>query len=349
MEEGHKKDSYTFNSEYNFPNFIVGNSNRLAYMAAKDISQTPGSMNPLFIQGSLGVGKTHLLHAIAQMQLKEDPSLCITYVTLSSFLSEFVYSVQNRNLMDNFRAKYLSSDSLLVDDIQHLNSGAEKTQEEFYHIFNHLYDRKKQVILASDRSCRDLPLQDRLKSRLITGVQVEVKQPDEDVRIRILEKKAGDLNLNLSHESIHYIASNIQADVRSLIGALNDIHMYKKAYNLLIISHDIVKEILENRLNKIDTMEFSQERILQAISDEFSIAKKDLLSKSRKAEFIIPRHLCMYLLYHICSMNKTMIGRVFNTKHTTVINAMKKVEERMQTNPKFLRTVKHLSSQFQYQ
>lgn len=348
VEDKHSCQYPTINPDYKFDNFIAGESNRLVIMAAQEAANPQTAVTSLFIQGSLGVGKTHLMQAIANQRLFNNPHLKIIYTTLSSFLSEFVYSVQNRELMDKFRMKYLNCDSLYIDDIQHLNSGAEKTQEEFFYIFNHLCENHKQIIITSDRPCRDLPIQERLKSRMITGYQVELKQPDEEARIQLLIQKANPLQLNVSENAISYIAQNIKTDVRSLIGALNDIYMYKKAYNLLIISDDQVKDIIENRLLKLENLEYTQDKVINTVSEEFSVAKKDVLSKSRKAEFIIPRHLSMYLLFNVCHMNKTTIGRIFNTKHTTVINAIKKIDQRIEKDGAFARIVKSLIGKFQY-
>ena len=340
--------SFPFNPDYTMDKFVIGDCNRMAFMACKDAIEHPGTQNPIYIHGKVSVGKTYLLHAIGNALTQMYPNKPIKYISISDFLSEFVFTVQNRQLMDAFKLKYQSYQALIIDDIQNLNSSAEKTQEEFFAIFNYLFDRKRQIILAADRPISELPINEKLKSRFITGCQVEIQAPDETVRIGILKQKSKEANLQLTDSSIQFISDNFQTDTRALFGCLNDIQLYKKTFSLLFVSDEKVKEILENRLHKIKDLGVNHEKIIDTVCERYTQHKKDILSKSRKAEYIIPRHICMYLLFEVCNMNKTVIGRVFNTKHTTVISAINRVKEMMKEDLSFKKSVLSIKSQFEY-
>jgi len=343
-----KEDSFPFNPDYILEKFILSDSNRMAYMACKDAIENPGKQNPIYIHGKVSVGKTYLLHAIGNSLTQNHPDKPIKYISISDFLSEFVFNVQNRQAMDAFKLKYQSYHTLIIDDIQNLNSSAEKTQEEFFAIFNYLFDRKRQIILAADRPISDLPISERLRSRFITGCQVEIQAPDETVRIGILKQKSKEANLQLSDIAIQFISDNFQTDTRALLGCLNDLQLYKKTFSLLFVSDEKVKELLENRLHKSKDLDINHEKIIDLVCERYTQSKKDILSKSRKAEYIIPRHICMYLLFEVCNMNKTLIGRVFNTKHTTVISAINRIKEMMKDDLSFRKTVNSFKSQFEY-
>jgi chromosomal replication initiator protein len=343
-----KEDSFPFNPDYTIEKFILGDCNRMAFMACKDAIDNPGKQNPIYIHGKVSVGKTYLLHAIGNALTKLHPDKPIKYISISDFLSEFVFTVQNRQAMDAFKLKYQSYQALIIDDIQNLNSSAEKTQEEFFAIFNYLFDRKRQIILASDRPISELPISEKLRSRFITGCQVEIQPPDETVRIGILKQKSKEANLQLSDSSIQFISDNFKTDTRALLGCLNDIQLYKKTFSLLFVSDEKVKELLENRLDKIKDLDINHEKIIDLVCERYTQSKKDILSKSRKAEYIIPRHICMYLLFEVCNMNKTIIGRLFNTKHTTVISAINRIKDMIKTDPSFKKTVQSFQSQFEY-
>ena len=344
-----KEESYPFNPDYTLEKFVIGDCNRMAYVACKEAIESPGKLNPIYIFGKVSTGKTYLLHAVGNA-LAQIPNKTVKYISISDFLSEFVFTVQNQNrqAMDSFKTKYQSYNTLIIDDIQNLNSSAEKTQEEFFSIFNYLFDRKRQIIIASDRPIAELPISQKLKSRFVTGFQAEIRSPDESVRIGILKQKSAENNLQLSESSIQFISDNFQTDTRALLGCLNDIQLYKKTFSLLFVSDEKVKEILESRLHKIQDLDLNHEKIIDLVCERYTQSKKDLLSKSRKAEYIIPRHICMYLLFEVCNMNKTLIGRLFNTKHTTVISAINHIKQMMQEDAAFKRNIIALKSQFDY-
>ncbi|WCL51422.1 chromosomal replication initiator protein DnaA [Leptospira sp. GIMC2001] len=338
-----------FNPDYSFENFIVADSNRLPYTACMEAVKRPGDINPLYIFGSVGVGKTHLLHAIGNEILKREPWKKVRYVEMTSFLNEFVYTVRqnSRTALDSFKLKFQSYDTLLIDDIQFLNSGADKTQEEFFALFNFLYQRKSQIVIASDRPSYELPIHDRLKSRFTKGVQANVQPPSPDLRRAILSKYSDLYNLHLDEESLNYTSSHITGDIRHLMGALNDILLYKKAYNLMIVPFERVKEVVDSRsVFRQKAVDMTQDNLIELVCEIYNQPKKDVLGKSRKNEFILPRHLCMYMLKEIFSLNKTLIGRIFDCKHTTVIHAISNIEEKIKTDLKLQETVHKVRLKF---
>ncbi|MBE7412814.1 MAG: chromosomal replication initiator protein DnaA [Leptospiraceae bacterium] len=348
VEEKYSDDNFSFNPDYTFESFIVGETNQFAFSAAKEVGNRPGVLNPLYIFGEYGVGKTHLLHSIGSSLKKEQPWTTVKYIDILSFMFEFQYAVQNRTTMESFKIKYQSYNTLIVDDIQNLNSGAEKTQEQFFSLFNHFYDRRRQIIIASDRPSHELPIHDRLKSRFVTGVQVDIKAPSYDVRYKILKKHSDSLNLNLSENTLSFIAEKIIKDTRSLLGALNDLFLYKKTYNIMLLDDEKIKEIIDSRISYRNKIEISNDRIIDIVCSFFSQNKKDILSKSRKAEFIQPRHVCMYFLNELSGLNKTVIGRIFQIKHTAVIHAIKHVKLLSNSNPEFSIILKKIQSEIEF-
>lgn len=348
VEDKFNEDIYHFNPEYTFDNFHKGDSNLLAYSACMEVAQKPGSINPLYIFGKVGTGKTHLLQAIGSV-LQKQPGQSVRYIPISNFLSEYVFNVQNKQNIEGFRAKYQSYTTLIIDDIHQLNSSAEKTQEEFFNFFNYLSERKRQIIIAADRPIHELTLQERLKSRFATGYQVELRGPDPKVRESIILQRSKQLNLELTSESVHFIKDNFRSDVRSLIGCLNELTLYKKTFNLLILPEDKIKDILDSRMEKQNKVEVPSEKILDTVCEYYSQEKINVLSKSRRAEYIIPRHLSMYLLFEICKFNKTTIGKMFQTKHTTVISAIKKINDKIKKDPNFKRVVDSFKKKFDFQ
>lgn len=334
-----------FNSDYTFDNFIIAESNRLAYTACYEAVNRPGDINPLYLFGSVGVGKTHLLHAIGNEILRREPWKKVRYVEMTSFLNEFVFTVRQntRQALESFKLKFQSYDTLLIDDIQFLNSGADKTQEEFFVLFNFLYQRKSQIVIASDRPSYELPIHDRLKSRFTKGVQANIQVPSDDLRIGILRKYSTIYGLCLDELSLDYISRHITGDVRYLMGALNDILLFKKAYNFIIIPFDRVKEIVDSRMaTRKKSIDLTQDSLIDAICEAYSQSRKDIVGKSRRNEFIIPRHLCMYLLFHVFGLNKTLIGRIFDCKHTTAMNGISKIEKLLETDKKLQEVVNNL-------
>jgi chromosomal replication initiator protein len=347
VESNFQDSSNQFHPDYTFDNFINGDSNLLVIQAAKEVVQTPGIINPLYIYGKVGIGKTHLVHAIGR-ELDNKLS-SVKYISITQFLSEFVYNLQQKNGIDSFRAKYQSYKCLIIDDIHQLNSTAEKTQDEFYLLYNFLFERNRQIIITSDRPIHELPLQDRIKSRFLSGYQVELKFPDISVREKLIFKKSNELSLNLSPFAIQYIIENFKSDIRSILGSLNELSLYKRTFNLLILSDDKIREILESRIEKIGKTDIQYDKVIDSVCEYYSQEKLNVLSKSRRSEYIVPRHVSMYLLHEICNMNKSAIGKLFNTNHTTVISALKKVEKSIKNDDNFRRVVSGFKKKFEFQ
>ncbi|MCB1143247.1 MAG: chromosomal replication initiator protein DnaA [Leptospiraceae bacterium] len=347
VENRFNETQSVFHPDYSFENTLKGDSNALAITAAMEVVQKPGIFNPLYIYGRVGVGKTHLLQAIGKALQEKNEN--VKYLSISQFLTEFVYNLQIKNGLDQFRSRFQSYTCLIIDDIHQLNSTAEKTQEEFFQLYNFLFERNRQIIISADRPVHELPLQDRLRSRFLSGYQVEIKPPDSKIREMLIQKKSEDFSLNLSDTSIQFIQDNFKSDMRSITGCLNELSLYRKTYNLLLFSDEKVKEILESRIEKIGKIDIQHDRILDTVCEYYSQEKSQITSKSRKSEYIIPRHVSMYLIYEICNLNKTMIGKIFNTNHTTVISALKKVETNMKKDENFKRIVLGFRRKFELQ
>jgi len=319
------------NPRYTFESFVVGPFNELPHAAAVAVSNDPGLIyNPLFIYGGVGLGKTHLLQAIGNEVIKNFPDKKIKYISSEKFTSEVVNSIKNHE-MNQFKSKYKNIDVLIIDDIQFL-SGKEKTQEEFFHIFNVLYENNKQIILSSDRPPKTIQaLTERLRSRFEGGMIADISIPDFETRVAILKLKSQLKGVLFSEEIYQYIASIIQKNIRELEGALNRIIMYQKINNQPI-NLEMVKNILKNITsspNKIIT----PKKIIETVADFYDLKEKDILNNSRKKEIVKPRQIAMYLLREDLKSSFPFIGRKFNGKdHTTAIHSYKKISEEIKEN-----------------
>ncbi len=323
------KDDSNLISKYTFENFLTHNSNFKTFTLLYDSLEEDFNVNPIFYHGKIGLGKTHLLHAIGNEFKKRFPSKKVKYISMSDFLSEYVFSVQTRSGIEEFRNRFKTYEILLLDDIQSLTSGAEKTQEEFLLLFNYLFDKNRQIILSADRPIQELTINDKLKSRLLQGFQIEIKTPETKLIEKFITLKSNELALNLDTNIISYISTNFNNDFRSILGCLNDLYLHKKTASVLIFDETQIKEIIESRIHRVKNSNRSEEELIEFVSTKYKQTKKDILSKSRKAEFILPRHIIMYILFENFKLNKTVIGRLFNTKHTTVISAISKLKSKM--------------------
>lgn len=346
VEERFQDQNFEFHSEFTLKNFLVSESNILAYKICQQIIEKPASYNPLYIFGGIGVGKTHLLQAVGRALNHEN--FKVKYTTASSFLSEFVYSLQSKSSSENFRTKYQSYSCILFDDLQYLGSTAEKTQEEFYHLLNFYYERKKQIIVAADRPLSELPLQERIRSRLMIGQLVEIQKPNPEIRELLIRKKMEEFDLALSDESIQFLIENFPNDLRNLIGSLSELSFYKKIYGLLILPHEKVVTILNNRLEKQNNPQNTYEKIIDEVCEHFGQERKDVLSKSRRAELILPRHTIMYLLHDVCKMSKSQIGKIFSTNHSAVIPAIKKIEQKQKNDFQFAKFLNEIRRKHEF-
>jgi len=319
------------NPRYTFENFIVGPFNELPQAAAWAISKNPGFVyNPLFIYGGVGLGKTHLLEAIGNEVIKNFSQKKVQYIPSEKFTAGVVTSIRNHEI-ESFKSKYRAIDVLILDDVQFL-AGKEKTQEEFFHTFNFLYEKNKQIVLSSDRPPKAIPaLAERLRSRFEGGMIADIGYPDYETRIAILKAKSQERKIEFAEEVLNYIASNIQRNIRELEGALNRLTAYQKLNNQLP-TPEVAKSLLKN-LFLSPAKVVTPKKIIQAVAEFYDLREKDLSSSSRRKEIVNPRQIAMYLLREELKTSYPFIGRKFGGKdHTTAIHSCEKVLKELEVN-----------------
>lgn len=320
---------FILDPRYIFDTFVVGNGNRIAEAAAQAVAEAPAkAYNPLFIYGGVGLGKTHLLHAIGNKVLKKNPDARIVYVSAEKFMNDFVESIQEKK-MKQFRRKYRFSDVFLIDDIQFIKN-KELMQEEFFHTFNELHGAKSQIVITSDRSPKDIPtLEDRLRSRFEWGLIADIQAPELETRIAILRKKAKLENIDVSSEVISYIAEKIPSNIRELEGALNRV-VCEASLSRQKIDLDLcitaLKEIIPNSKPKHLTIPFIQEKVCEY----YGIEIEDMLGSCREARLVLPRHIAMYLSKELLGTSFPAVAKEFGGKdHVTVMNACKRIAKKL--------------------
>jgi chromosomal replication initiator protein len=322
------------NPRYTFETFIVGPSNQFAHAACRAVAEAPSrSYNPLFIYGGVGLGKTHLMHAIGQYVLEHDRSLKLTYISTERFMNEMINAVRYDRILE-FRERYRSVDVLLVDDIQFI-AGKEGTQTEFFHTFNALYDAQKQIVLSSDRPPHEIPqLEERLRSRFEWGLIADIQSPDLETKIAILKKKAESEAIPLPDNVAIYIAGRIKSNIRELEGSLIRLIAYASLTGRelsLELAHDVLKNVID-----LDDRAVTIDRIQKFAADRYSLKVADLKSKNNSKSVAMPRQIAMYLCKMLTNASLPEIGRNFGGKHhTTVIHSIKKVEELRKSDPDF--------------
>ncbi len=313
----------SLNPRYSMGNFIVGSFNELAFAAATAVAKNIGNLyNPLFVYGGVGLGKTHLIQATGNKVKELNPKIKIKYTTLEKFANALIQSIQNNQTYD-FKENYKKYDLLILDDIQFL-AGKQKTQEEFFHIFNTLYENNKQIILSSDRPPKSIQdLEERLRSRFEGGMMADISEPDYESRIAILKSKAQIKNIGVNDEIIEYIATSIKSNIRELEGALT---LIGGQVNLLgkNLSLNEIKNILNK--NTCSKKKITFNKIIKTVADFYEIEEKNLFEKSRRKEYVLPRQIAMYLLREDFNGSYPYIGQKFGGRdHTTVIHAYEKV------------------------
>ncbi|MBI4371242.1 MAG: chromosomal replication initiator protein DnaA [Elusimicrobia bacterium] len=332
------------NPRYTFQSFVIGESNRLACATAESIAKSPGTQyNPYVIYGGVGLGKTHLMHAIGNAMRRQHPKARVLYTTSEQFVNEYIAAVQN-NALDAFRAKYRFLDCLLIDDIQFLIA-KERSEQEFFHTFNSLFDSRKQIIVSSDRSPKDMsPLEQRLISRLEWGFVADIKPPDLETRIAILRKKAELERFSVPEDVVLFIASSVKTNVRSLEGSL----IRLKAFQSMTgagLSVENAREILKDALSADDAAPVRVETIQRVVALKYSVDVKDLKGHQRTASIALPRQVAMYLCCVMTDQSSTDIGRAFGGKdHSTVLHARKKIEKKVEEDPFFLELINKLQA-----
>ncbi|WP_290770919.1 chromosomal replication initiator protein DnaA [Anaerofustis sp.] len=320
-----------FNPKYTFDSFVVGPNNRFAHAASLAVADAPAKKyNPLFIYGGVGLGKTHLMHAIAQHILRKDPTKKVVLLSSEQFLNEFLDAIQNKTNVQ-FRNKYRNADVLLIDDIQFI-AGKNETQNEFFHTFNALQGSNKQIILTSDKPPKEIHnLEDRLRSRFSLGLICDISMPDFETRLAILRKKAKEENYQVSNEILNYIAENIESNIRELEGLLLKVMALSEIYNEPL-SLELVKKQLKDIID-ISDKKISLDLITKIVCDYYNITKDDILSKRRTKNIAYPRQICMYLSRELTDNSLPTIGEYYGGRdHSTVIHGYDKIKEDLKTN-----------------
>lgn len=339
MEDSYLKNQFGLNPKYTFDKFIVGKNNELAHAAAKAVSKAPGNAyNPLYIYGQAGLGKTHLLQAIGHEILNNKPNTKLLYLTCEKFTNEFINTLRT-NRANEFQQKYRNIDVLIIDDIQFI-AGKEQTQEQFFHTFNDLYQKDKQLIISSDRPPKAIQnLEQRLQSRFEWGMTADISAPDYETRVAILEQKAIDKNFSLEKNIINYLAENIQSNIRELEGALN--HLYARfQLNNYKLTLDEVKSILQSINTIIPKSALSNKSIIQTVSEFFNISTAEIIGTSRKKELVVPRQIAMYLMREELETSFIKIGHELGDRdHTTAIHAYTKIKEEFNNDEKTKQTI----------
>ncbi|MFO1442294.1 chromosomal replication initiator protein DnaA [Bacillus sp. Bva_UNVM-123] len=331
------------NQKNTFDTFVIGSGNRFAHAASLAVAEAPAkAYNPLFIYGGVGLGKTHLMHAIGHYVLEHNPTAKVVYLSSEKFTNEFINSIRD-NKAEDFRNKYRKVDVLLIDDIQFL-AGKESTQEEFFHTFNTLHEENKQIVISSDRPPKEIPtLEDRLRSRFEWGLITDITPPDLETRIAILRKKAKADGLDIPNEAMLYIANQIDSNIRELEGALIRVVAYSSLINKDInadLAAEALKDIIPSSKPKVITIHDIQ----KVVGEFFSIKLEDFSAKKRTKSIAFPRQIAMYLSRELTDFSLPKIGEEFGGRdHTTVIHAHEKISKMVQTDPQFQKQLNEIN------
>lgn len=318
--------------EYNFDTFVVGSNNNLAHSAALAVAETPGEVyNPLFLYSGPGLGKTHLMHAIGNFIINNNPSCRVMYVPSETFTNEIVEAIRlnknNPTVINRFREKYRNIDVLLIDDIQFI-IGKESTQVEFFNTFEKLYQENKQIVITSDKPPKDMSiLEERLRSRFNWGLTIDIQSPDYETRVAILKKKRETGGYHISDEVIDYVAKNVNSNIRELEGSLNKLN----AYYILGERHEITveraKDALKDFISPNTPNKITPQHILDVVCEHLSVKPEDIKSKKRNEDIVIPRQIVMYLCSEYTDYSSTKIGEFLGKDHSTVLHGVQKLKD----------------------
>ena len=325
-------DESNLNPKFVFETFVIGNSNRFAHAAAQAVANNPAhAYNPLFLYGGVGLGKTHLMHAIGNRIKRNNPGMKVLYTTSEKFTNEIINSIQNKNT-EAFRQKYRNIDCLIIDDIQFLK-GKEQTQVEFFHTFNALKDANKQIIISSDRPPREIEtLEDRLRSRFDQGLTADIQPPDLETRMAILRTKALSDNIQMPNDVITLLATNIATNIREIEGAYTKIVAYTSLMDMPI-TMETAQKVLSDMGNTVKTRTITFEGITKVVAEHYNIKQDELFNKKRTQNIAHPRQVAMYLCRELADLSYPKIGELFGGRdHTTVIHAYEKISKNKNTN-----------------
>lgn len=330
------------NVDNTFDTFVIGSGNRFSHAASLAVAEAPAkAYNPLFIYGGVGLGKTHLMHAIGHYVMEHKKNAKVVYTSSEKFTNEFINSIKD-NKTEEFRTKYRNVDVLLIDDIQFL-AGKESTQEEFFHTFNELHQNHKQIVISSDRAPKEIPtLEDRLRSRFEWGLITDVTPPDLETRIAILRKKSEEENLDIPNDAMLYIARQIPSNIRELEGALTRVSAYAKLVNRELTS-DLVAEALKDIISSSKPHKISIQDIQNVVGEHYDVRLEDFSAKKRTKSIAFPRQIAMYLSRELTDHSLPKIGEEFGGRdHTTVIHAHEKIKNQMQVDEKLKKEIESI-------
>lgn len=333
--------------KYTFDSFVIGAGNRFAHAASLAVAEAPAkSYNPLFIYGGVGLGKTHLMHAIGNFVLEHNPKLKVVYLSSEKFTNEFINSIRDNKTVD-FRNRYRNIDILLIDDIQFI-AGKEQTQEEFFHTFNALHEEGKQIIISSDRHPKEIPtLEDRLRSRFGWGLITDIQAPDLETRIAILRKKAKAENLDIDNDVLIYIATKINTNIRELEGALIRVIAYSSLINQ-DIDVNLAIEALKNIISDEIPKEINIPYIQEVVANYYQLTVNDLKAKKRTKSVAFPRQIAMYLSRELTDSSLPKIGLEFGGRdHTTVLHAHDKISKQLTNDTQLLKNIENIRQKLQ--
>lgn len=333
------------NPKYTFDTFVIGSGNRFAHAASLAVAEAPArAYNPLFIYGGVGLGKTHLMHAIGHYVTENNPDAKVVYIASEKFTNEFINSIRDNKAVD-FRNKYRNVDVLLIDDIQFL-AGKEQTQEEFFHTFNTLHDESKQIIISSDRPPKEIPtLEDRLRSRFEWGLITDITPPDLETRIAILRKKAKAEGLNIPNEVMLYIANQIDTNIRELEGALIRVVAYSSLINQ-DMNADLAAEALKDIIPSSKPKTITIHDIQRSVGEHYNISLEDFAAKKRTKSIAFPRQIAMYLSREMTDFSLPKIGQEFGGRdHTTVIHAYDKISKLLSSDNELKNSIENITSE----
>lgn len=328
------KQNDMLNAKYTFDSFVVGKSNEFAYALCQAVTKNPGTRNPLFIYGGVGLGKTHLIQAIGHEMLKNDPKAKVVYVSSEAFTNEFIDSLSKKKI-EEFRKKYRKIDLLLIDDVQFF-AKKEQTQEEFFHTFNELYQQKKQIILTSDKIPSEIPdVDERLASRFSSGVMADIQPPSLEERTAILKNCAKNSMVDVPDDVIMYLARGVTSNIRALEGAFNTVLSYSFVMNRLI-DKDMVDQVLKTMLRETASGKIGISYIIKRVSEFYDISEAEMIGKRRSAELVLPRQVAMRLCQILTDSSLNQIGEKFGGRdHTTVMHACDKINKKIKTDKNF--------------
>ena len=348
VEKEEEAAESNLNPKYVFENYVMGNSNRFAYAAAQAVANNPATTyNPLFLYGGVGLGKTHLMHAIGNRIKQNDPTMKVLYISSENFTNEIINSIYNKNT-EAFRKKYRNIDCLIIDDIQFLK-GKEQTQVEFFHTFNDLRDSNKQIIISSDRLPKEIEtLEDRMRSRFEQGLIADIQPPDLETRIAILRQKAANDKIEMPNDVLTLLATSITNNIREIEGVYTKIVAYSSLMDVPV-TLEITKKILDDMGNIVQVKQITFESITQAVAEHYRIKLDELVNKKRTQNIAYPRQVAMYLCRELADMSYPRIGELFGGRdHTTVIHAYEKISNKSKEDSKLqkdLNTLKEILKQ----